>query len=259
MNISIKTPDEIEIMRQGGRILSDTLCLLAEKTSVGKVIADLDKQAEDYLIKYGAKPSFKNYSIEGIDKPFPSTVCISINDEVVHGFGNRDIVLKEGDVVGFDLGCWYKGLCTDMAATVCVGSVSSSIKTFVEITKKALFSGVLAVRSGNNVIDISSAIETTIKPYGYGIVRELVGHGVGYKVHEEPSIPNFIDYTFPNPELKVGMCLALEPMTSMGRPQVINDQTGWIIKTQDQSISAHFEVTVVVTDEGNEILTPLPL
>ena len=256
--ISIKTNEEIEMMRQGGRILSGALKYLLEEVSIGAKMVDLDQRAETYLLKHGAKPSFKGFCIPGLKQTFPSTVCISLNHEVVHGFGNRSIVLQEGDIVGFDLGCWYRGLCTDMAITVCIGQVDKAIKDFVEATKQALFLGVAQAQSGKHLLDISIAIESAIKSHGYGIVRDLAGHGVGYAVHEDPPIPNFVDSSLSNPLLSPGMCLALEPMTTMGHFAVVSDKTGWIVSTKDKSLSAHFEVTLVVTDTNPEILTPLP-
>lgn len=254
----LKTPEEIEKMREGGKILSLALKTAMDIVAPGILLSQIDLVAEETLLSLGARPSFKNYKSSVEDIPFPSTVCLSLNEEVVHGLGNRPIALKEGDIISLDVGCWYEGLCTDMSVTIPVGNISPQTQQLLTVTKNSLFAGVQAALVGNHIRDISAAIEQTIKPFGFGIVRALVGHGVGHAVHEEPQIPNFTFSSFLGQELKNGMCLALEPMVTLGQEHVETGDDGWSIITKDRSLSAHFEVTIALTDQGTEILTPLP-
>ena len=178
----------------------------------------------------------------------------------MHGLGNRERVLKEGDVVGMDIGLWLEGLCTDMAVTVPVGEVSDDVKNLLKVTKESLLKGVEAAKVGGNIRDISIAVEGHVKPYGYGIVRALVGHGVGHEVHEPPHVPNFVSDKYGSIPLESGMVLALEPMLGLGGDyRVDTAEDGWSVIMADGSIGAHFEVTIALTDEGTEIITPLPV
>ncbi|MBI2474800.1 type I methionyl aminopeptidase [Candidatus Uhrbacteria bacterium] len=256
----IKTSDEISIMRQGGQLLSKALKDVVDSVVPGVNMKDLDAIAERVIREGGGEPSFKGYKSNKGDTPFPSTLCISVNEEIVHGCGNRDRILKEGDIVGIDVGCWYKGLCTDMAVTVPVGNVSPEATRLMEVTKGALYEGVRAAQVGGSIKDISSAIENFVKPHRYGIVRALVGHGVGHAVHEEPHIPNFVSAQYPDVKIVEGMCLALEPMFGLGgNSEVETAKDGWSIVMKDKSLGSHFEVTIAVTKNGVEILTPLPV
>lgn len=250
----IKTQEEIEIMREGGAILSHALQKAVDAVRPGVLMSEIDKIAEQALLDQGAKPSFKDYKGGG-DIAFPSTLCISANDEIVHGCGDRDIELKEGDIVGLDIGCWYKDLCTDMAVTVPVGSISEDRKKLLRRTRLALDRAVEQCREGNMIQDIAKVVEEVVGGE-YGIVESLTGHGVGHAVHEKPSIPNFTSSQFPVVRIKQGMCLALEPMLTVGDKSIETDDDGWSIRTQDRSDAAHFEVTLVVTEDGPEILTP---
>ncbi len=253
----IKTPEEIEIMREGGAILSRALQKAVDAVKPGVLMSEIDKIAEQALLDEGAKPSFKGYkSGDGVE--FPSTLCISANDEIVHGCGDRDIELKEGDIVGLDIGCWYKELCTDMAVTVPVGSISEDRKQLLRTTRLALDRAIKACQKDGMIQDIAKAVEEVIEGTSYGIVRALTGHGVGHAVHEKPQIPNFTSGDFPIVKIKKGMCLALEPMITTGGHDIKTDGDGWSIRTQDTSDAGHFEVTVAITDEGPEILTPQP-
>jgi len=253
----IKTDEEIEILKEGGLILSRALGEALKAAAPGKTIAELDKIAYDSLIKDGAKPSFLNYSAGG-DTPFPSTMCISRNEEVVHGLGNRDLVLKDGDIVGFDIGCWYKDLATDMAMTIGIGGVSSELRTLMNVTKASLEKGIAAAVAGKPLQSISQAIENTILPHDFGIVRSYTGHGVGHQVHEEPMIPNYVSDRFDNPILKKGMVLALEPMVTLGDEELDVADDNWAAITKDGSMTAHFEKTIVITETGAEVITPFP-
>src|SRR3989338_1238429 len=211
-----KTPDEISKMRVGGHLLSRALGAAVAVVRPGITLREVDAVGEKVILDGGGKPSFKGYRGSPRDTPFPSTLCLSVNEEVVHGLGNRDRVLKEGDIIGLDIGCWYDGLCTDMAVTVPVGKVSPEATKLMDVTRKSLEAGVSVSRVGGSIKDISAAVENYVKPFGYGIVRALVGHGVGHAVHEAPHVPNFVSSRYPNVEIKNGICLAIEPMLGMG-------------------------------------------
>lgn len=254
----IKTADEIVILKRGGVILSSVLRELRAACVVGAHTAELDALAERRMREAGGSPSFKGYRVRGVRTPFPGSVCISINDEVVHGLPVPDRVIQEGDVVGLDIGMWYNGLATDMATTVMVGSVSSAVQALVHDTRASLVAGIEAIRAGGWVSDISMAIERVLAPKKYGIVRDLVGHGVGHAVHEEPSVPNFFDRRLPRVKLQEGMVLAIEPMVALGGFSVAVKDDEWTIVTQDGSVAAHFEVTVAVTKQGYDLVTPWP-
>lgn len=255
----IKTDDEIKIMREGGKILSAALAAAVRAVRPGVGIREIDEVAERALRAAGAAPSFKGYRSSKQDPPFPSTLCVSIGPEVVHGTADRNLKLKNGEIVSLDIGCEYKGLFTDLAITVSVGETSPEAKKLMEVTREALFAGVQAVKPRGGVKDISAAVEGRVKPHGFGIVTALVGHGVGHAVHEEPSIPNFTSSRAKAFSLKPGMCLAIEPMITAGSGEVVTADDGWTVVTKDKSLAAHFEMTVVVTKRGHEILTPLPL
>ena len=256
--IRIKTKEEIQKMKEGGQILSSVLTQLLKMCTPGVHTIDIDNQARRLLKESGAKPSFLNYQIDPSDPPYPSAVCISINDEVVHGPATPDRVIQDGDLVSLDIGAWYKGMATDMAGTVCVGKVSEEGCELSKHTKEALQQALLAVKAGHWVHDIGKAIENYIQPYHYGIIRDLVGHGVGHAVHEEPQIPHYHERRMPPVKLKEGMCIAIEPMISMGDWHIKQKDDGWTIITADGSLSAHWEVTIVVTQDGYELITPFP-
>lgn len=254
----IKTLEEIEALAEGGAILSRALGAAKQVVRPGASLKEIDATAEAVLVSAGATPSFKGYASHSEDTPFPSTMCISVNEEVVHGIGSRDRLLQEGDIVGLDIGCWYKGLCTDMAITVPVGEISEEKKTLLRVTENALQAGIQAALSGKMVADISRAVEETIAPHGFGIVRDLVGHGVGHAVHEAPQIPNFTHKRAPRVLLSPQMCIAIEPMVTLGDYHVETADDGWAIVTRDGSASAHFEMTIAILPDGPRILTPFP-
>ncbi len=256
--ISIKTKKEIDILSEGGKILSFVLDEVIKRVKVGVNIRDLDLFAEKLILDNNGIPSFKNYKGHKNDAPFPSTMCISINNEVVHGAGNRDITLSSGDIVDFDIGMKYPaggGLYTDMSKTVGVEKVSKETEKLLSVTKKSLELGIKQVKPGNKIIDIARAIQNCAEGNNFSVVRQLTGHGVGYSVHEDPMIPNFVEDRFGNIELKEGMVLAIEPMVNMGDYNIKTADDGWTVVTADGSLSAHFEHTVVVTKDGSEILT----
>lgn len=253
----VKTQAEIQAMREGGALLSRALQAAVDAVRPGVTMRELDTIARTVIEEGGGKPSFLGYKSGG-GSPFPATMCISVNDEVVHGIGTREVVLEEGDIVGLDLGCWYKDLCTDMAATVPVGKITEERKKLLRITRDSMMAGVAAARVGGSIYDISAAIEDVVDKKKYGIVESLVGHGVGHKVHEPPNVPNYRSKGFPMVKVEDGMCLALEPMLTLGTKHVEIGKDGWTIVTADGSDAAHFEVTIAVLPEGPEILTPQP-
>lgn len=247
-------PKEIEILRTGGKILATVLDLVAKQMKPGVSAADLDALAEKEIRARGGEPAFKNYAAEPGDPPFPATLCVSVNDEVVHGIPRKDKILKDGDIVGLDLGVKYQGLFTDAAITVPVGKVSAKHFKLIEAAKESLASGLKQVKAGNFTGDVGQAIEAKCKQYGFQVVRELVGHGVGQAVHEEPEVPCF-GKPQTGTKLVSGLVIAVEPMVNEGGWKVYFAPDNWTIKTQDGSWSAHAEHTVLVTADGCEILT----
>jgi methionyl aminopeptidase len=255
MAITIKTEKEIAILREGGRRLAQILHAVAAAVRPGVTSVELNKLAETLIAEGGDTPSFLQYSPKGARRPFPASLCVSVNDEVVHGIPNEgEKILKEGDIVSLDLGLKHKGLFTDGAVTVGVGKIDARAQKLIDTTRKALAIGVKAARAGATIGDIGSAIEKFVTPKGFGIVRELAGHGVGYAVHEMPFVPNF-GKKGEGDVLRAGMALALEPMLSEGRPEIKLDADGYTYRTRDGSRSAHFEHTIVVGENGAEILT----
>lgn len=256
-----KTPQEIDSMRRGGALLTRALKAAVDAVRPGVTLREIDQIGERVILEGGGTPSFKGYQSSPNDIPFPSTICLSVNEEVVHGLGNRDLKLKEGDIIGLDIGCWFEGLYTDMAVTVPVGKVSPETTKLIQVTRDSLMAGVAAAKVGNEIKDISQAIEGFVKPHGYGIVRALVGHGVGHQVHEAPHIPNYVSDRYPKVVIEDGMCLALEPMLGLGGDYHVDTAPdGWSIVMSDGTLGSHFEVTIAVTKEGGaEILTPLPV
>lgn len=254
--ITIKNIEEIKVLREGGKRLVSVLYEVAEKVRPGIFTIELDELAEKLIKKTGGKPSFKNYKTSEDKIPYPASLCVSINDEIVHGIPSKNRILKEGDIVSLDLGMKYKNLYTDMAITVSVGKVDDQAKKIIETTKKALDAGIKSIKSGSHIGDIGFSIQSCAEKNGFNVVRRLVGHGVGYKVHEPPDIPNFGEKGT-GLKLKEGMILALEPMVVVGEPDIVLDKDNWTWKTKNGSLAAHFEHTVAVTKNGAEILTKI--
>lgn len=254
--ISIKTPEEIKILREGGKKLASVLYSVAKMAKPGIKTIDLDKEAERLIREAGGEPAFKNYKTKDDKIPFPASLCVSVNDEVVHGIPSQRI-LKRGDIVSLDSGMKYKGLYTDMTITVGVGKISKRNLKLIETAEKALNAGIAVARDGARIGDIGFAIQSFVEKSGFNVVRTLVGHGVGYKAHEEPEVPNF-GKKGTGEILKSGMVLALEPMVVTGKPDVFLDDDQWTWKTFDGSFAAEFEHTIVITKKGAEILTCLP-
>ena len=244
--ISIKSEREIGLMRYAGKVTIDTINEIGKNIKVGVTTEALDKIAYDYIIKHDCTPSCLGY--EG----YPASVCISINDEVVHGIpGKRKI--KDGDIVSVDLVVCYKGYHADATRTFIVGDVSEDIKALVINTKEAFYEGLKKVKEGTRVFEISQAIEEYAHEHGLSVVEELVGHGIGTEMHEDPNIPNYNDGN--NTKLKAGMTIAIEPMLNLGSKEIYMADDNWTIKTKDQKASAHYENTVLVTKDGYEIIT----
>lgn len=253
----VKTASEIDAMRRGGALLSRALQAAVDAVKPGVTMRELDDIATKVIEDGGGKPSFKGYKAGG-SIPFPSTMCISVNDEIVHGVGTRDVVLEEGDIVGLDIGCWLEDLCTDMAVTVPVGTVTKDRLALMRATRDVMMAGVEAAAPGKMIADISGAIEDATDVDRYGIVRSLVGHGVGHKIHEPPNVPNYRGKQFQPVKIVPGMCLAIEPMLTTGSEDTKVAKDGWTIATVDGSDAAHYEVTIAITENGCEILTPQP-
>ena len=254
--IIIKTPQEIEILREGGKHLATVLHKVKDKVAPGISTFELDKYAEKLIREYGDEPAFLNYQPDGADKPFPATLCTSVNEEIVHGIPNKNKILKEGDIISIDLGLKHKGLFTDMALTVPVGEISNGSKKLLKITEQALMVGINAITPGCRVGDIGHAIESFVRPHRYGIVEVLAGHGVGRAIHEDPYIPNFGEKG-KGAKLVPGMVVAIEPMLNNGTKNVDLENDGYTYTTADGKKSAHFEHTVLITESGAEILTLL--
>ncbi|TRZ78086.1 type I methionyl aminopeptidase [bacterium] len=250
----IKSESEIAIMREGGKILAEVLQIVAEAVKPGITTKELDEIAEKEILKRGAKPSFKNYSYIGCESAYPASICISINDEVIHGIPRSDRVIKDGDIIGLDMGGKYKGYYTDMTETVMVGKCSEEAKKLVSVAKDCLTVGIAQAKVGNRMGDISEAIQNVAEGAGFSVVQAFVGHGVGKFVHEPPEVPNY-GKAGQGLELKEGMTLALEPMVNMGREDVEILDDDWTVVTADGSLSAHFECTVLITKGNPEVLT----
>ena len=249
----IKTEEEIKILREGGKRLAAIMLQLKKAVVVGISTNELNALAEKLIRLEGDEPSILNYQPDGASYPFPASACISINEEIVHGLPSERKI-KDGDVVTFDFCLTRKNLVTDSATTVIVGEVDPKLKKLLEVTKMGLDAGIKAARPGNTLGDVGYAIESCAHPHGYGVVRELGGHGVGHYVHEEPFIPNF-GKPGRGLLLEPGMVLAIEPMFTLGSPKVEVKEDGYTIVSRDNSPSAHFEHTVAITKDGHKVLT----
>lgn len=246
--IYIKSNREIELMRTAGDILARTRLVLEKNIKPGVSTHQLDQLAESFIVSCGATPSFKGYN------GFPGSICTSVNEGVIHGIPSKKVILKKGDIISIDLGVTYQGYVADSAWTYPVGEINNQAKQLLEVTEKALYVGLDVIKPGAHFGDIGAAIEEFIKPYGYGIVEDFTGHGVGKHLHEDPQIPNF-GKAHTGAVMKEGMTFCVEPMINLGKKGVRPLKDGWTIITADKSLSAHFEHTVVVRKDGYEILT----
>ncbi|PIR15613.1 MAG: type I methionyl aminopeptidase [Elusimicrobia bacterium CG11_big_fil_rev_8_21_14_0_20_64_6] len=246
--VEVKSREELALMRRAGGVVADILVLLKGMVKPGMTTGDIDRIAREELKKRGAKPAFLNYH------GFPGVICVSINSEIVHGIPSDKRVLKESDIVGLDFGAIIEGWYGDSAITIPVGTISSEAQRLIDVTRECLEKGMAAVKAGNRIGDIGSAVQSHAEAAGYTLVREFVGHGIGRALHEEPPIPN-IGKAGTGARLKSGMTIAIEPMVNIGGPEVATLGDGWTAVTKDGKLSAHFEHTVAVTDEGFEIMT----
>lgn len=246
--VSIKSAREIELMRESCKLLEDVFYQMEQAIRPGISTKDIDRLGEKLIRKHGCEPNFLNYN------GYPASICVSVNDEVVHGIPTDDFILQEGDIVSLDAGLIYKGYHSDMARTFGVGQISEEAAKLIQVTRQSFFEGIKMAKAGNHLYDISNAIDDYVTPFGYGIVRDLVGHGIGTKLHEDPQIPNFAQKR-KGIRLQTGMTLAIEPMINMGRSDVEWLDDDWTVVTEDGSLSAHYENTVLITDGEPEILT----
>jgi methionyl aminopeptidase len=248
--IYLKSERELNLMRKAGAIVARILDDMAQMAAPGLSTGEIDRFAESRIKELGAKPAFKGYN------GFPACVCISVNQEVVHGIPSNKRILKDGDIVGIDFGVIYDGWYGDSARTVAVGKITPEAQKLLEVTQESLNRGIAQCRDGNRVFDIGHAVQNYVENFGYGVVREFVGHGIGRALHEDPQVPNY-GPKGKGPALKVGMVLAIEPMINAGSHEVKVLKDGWTAVTTDNSLSAHFEHTVAITPNGPEILTAL--
>ena len=246
--VTIKSEREIELMREAGRILAKVHEELGRTLVPGMSTKEIDRMCEDMIRSHGCVPSFLNY------QGFPASVCISINDEVVHGIPDKHRYLEEGDIVSLDTGVIWKGYQSDAARTHMIGEVSGEARKLVEVTQQRFFEGIKYAKAGNHLNDISKAIQEYAESFGFGVVRDLVGHGIGTEMHEAPEIPNFAQRR-KGIRLAAGMTLAIEPMITAGRYDVVWEDDGWTVVTEDGSLASHYENTILITDGEPEILS----
>lgn len=246
----LKSPAEIEIMDEANRIIREILAELRRRIRPGMTTLEVDRFAEERIRAAGGVPAFKGYPHRGDGRDFPATVCASVNDEVVHGVPSTDVVLREGDILSVDLGVLYRGYYGDAAETFPVGRIDPLAERLLRVTREALERAVAQCRPGRRVSDIGHAVQTHVEAHGFSVVREFVGHGIGTRLHEEPQIPNF-GPPGRGARLEPGMVLAIEPMVNAGGAEVVlSASDGWTARTRDGSLSAHFEVSVAVTEDG---------
>ena len=248
MAVTIKSPREIELMREAGRILAKTHEELAKTLRPGMSTWDLDHMGEEIIRSYGCIPSFKNYN------GYPASICVSVNDEVVHGIPHKEHFLDEGDIVSLDAGVIYKGYHSDAARTYGIGEIDDDAKKLIEVTRQSFFEGIKFAKAGNHLNDISAAIQKYAESFGFGVVRDLVGHGIGSHLHEDPEIPNFARKR-KGILLQPGMTLAIEPMITEGSYEVVWLDDDWTVMTEDGGWAAHYENTILITEGGPEILS----
>ena len=246
--IELKSAREIALMRRGGHILADVMDRLRDTVKAGMSTLEIDEDVESFITARGAKPAFKGY------RGFPATVCISINEEVVHGIPSAHRRIKDGDIVGLDLGCIVEGYYADCAFTLAIGDVPPKVQQLVDVTRESLDQAIQECRPGRRLSDVSHAVQAHVERHGFAVVRAFVGHGIGRALHEDPQVPNFGD-PGRGPQLRPGMVLAIEPMVTMGSWEVKVLDDGWTAVTRDGSLAAHFEHTIAVTDSDPEVLT----
>lgn len=250
--IFLKTEDEIELLRQSNLLVGKTLAEVAKLIKPGVTTRELDKVAEEFIRDHGAIPTFKGFPNQD-GNPFPASLCTSVNEQVVHGIPG-DVVLKDGDIVSVDCGTFMNGFCGDSAYTFAVGEVSEEVRQLLRVTKEALYLGIRQAVHGKRIGDIGNAIQTYCESHSFGVVREFVGHGIGKEMHEDPQVPNY-GKRGSGPLLKRGMCIAIEPMITLGTRQVLLENDGWSVRTRDHKYAAHFEHTIAVGVGEADILS----
>ncbi|MFZ0245432.1 type I methionyl aminopeptidase [Candidatus Binatus sp.] len=252
--ITIKTPAEIAVMRHANQIVAEILEALAAAVRPGIMTEELDKLAEELTYKKGAQPAFKGYKPG--DVVYPKCLCVSVNNEIVHGIPSSR-KLKAGDIVGLDFGVVYEGFFGDSARTVAVGPVPERVTKLLRVTRESLYAGIAQARAGNRISDIARAVQDTVERAGFSVVTDFAGHGIGRRLHEDPQVPNYFRPGMPNPRLREGMALAIEPMVNEGSPDLEILSDGWTAVTADGKLSAHFEHSIAITSNGPEILSEL--
>jgi methionyl aminopeptidase len=248
MSVTIKSEREIELMREAGKILSAVHEELREFIKPGITTLDIDKKTRELIKGYGCIASFLNYN------GYPASVCVSVNEQVVHGIPSKGRILNNGDIVSLDAGVIYKGYHSDAARTWAVGEITEDAKELIRVTQQSFFEGIKYAKTGNHLNDISSAIQNYVESFGFSVVRDLVGHGIGTKLHEDPQIPNFAQKRR-GIRLEPGMTFAIEPMVNAGRPEVYWESDDWTVVTEDRSLSAHYENTILITEGEPEIFS----
>lgn len=246
--IYLKTDEEIELMREANQLVGKTLAEVGKHVAPGVSTLQLDKIAEEFIRDYGAVPAFLGYG------GFPNSICASVNEQVVHGIPSSSKILNEGDIISVDCGTILNGYVGDSAYTFCVGEVDPRVKDLLKTTKESLYLGIQAAVEGKRIGDISNAVQTYCESHNYSVVRELVGHGIGKRMHEEPEVPNY-GRRGCGPLLKSGMCICIEPMINMGSKNVVFERDGWTVRTKDRKCSAHFEHCIAIRPDGPQILS----
>lgn len=253
MSIHIKSEAEIEKMRNAGKALAFVMREISKAVKPGVSTLEIDELAEKLILEQGAIPAFKGYG--GKRNPFPATICASINEGVVHGIPNENAILKEGDVFKIDIGLKLDGFFADMARSFAIGQVSEEAKKLIEITEKSFWKGIKNLKDGATLSEYSKNVQQTAEDAGFSVVKNLVGHGIGKNLHEDPQVPNYFERGFRDFPLKAGMTLALEPMINIGTHETVIGSDGWVFETADGKLSAHYENTVLITKDGVEVLT----
>ncbi len=253
--IKLKTPEEIQLMRIAGRVTAEVLEIMREAVRPGISTGELDRLAEEHIRRNNGIPAFKNYKPAANMTPFPGTICASVNEEVVHGIPDFSRILQEGDIISVDVGAYVNGYCGDAACTYPVGEISPERMKLLKATEESLNRAISVAIAGNTLGDIGHAVEGYVKQFGYGVVRDYTGHGIGKKMHEAPQIPNY-GRAGQGMTLKAGMTIAIEPMIMAGREKVKTGSNGWTVSTVDGSDAAHFERSIAILESGPEILTP---
>lgn len=246
--IYLKTKRQIELMKEACRITKGMLDIVEKNIKPGVSTLELDQIAEDYCRSQGAIPNFKGYG------GFPGSICTSINDVIVHGIPKANVILKEGDIISIDCGAYIRGFNGDAARTFPVGKISKEKQQLIDVTKQSFFEGIKGLKVGDKIGDIGERVQKYAESFGFSVVREMVGHGIGRELHEDPEVPNYGHKGF-GPTIENGLCIAVEPMINMGKKEIVIDIDGWTTRTKDGKPSAHYENTLAITDEGVEILT----